>query len=514
MRDIRVKAISSLPLYAVVFLCGGVLMGLEIVGSRILAPTFGNSIFVWGSLISVVLAALSLGYWLGGKAADRWPRGAVLALFIAVPGVMVGLMPLYYRELNWWIAGGAFGARMGPLVSSVVLFLVPSVFLGTVSPFAVRLQARAVASVGKTAGGLYAVSTGGSIAGTMATSFWLISVLGVSRIVYVLGVVLVAVAAGILLLERRWLRGAATMACAGAVLWVALWNTGVREAKSSMLLEKDSFYHHIEVGEEGRTRYMYFDNTYQTAMLLDDPWKIEFTCIRYMSLGLALRPEPKRAVNIGLGGGSFSKRLARDYREVLMDGVDIDRDVVDAARRFFEVPEDPRLRLHAVDGRRFIQEAAGSYDLVFLDAYNADTIPFHLTTREFYREIDSRLAAGGVVVSNIIGVLEGEGSEYFRAMYKTIADTFPVVYVFPVIEYRGDDYTDEINIIVVATREGPRLSKAEFVARTSLLGGRLAPPEEIAEFASALYERTIDVSDVPLLTDDFAPVDLLRAKSL
>jgi spermidine synthase len=348
----------------------------------------------------------------------------------------------------------------------------------------------------------------------MATSFWLISVLGVSRIVYVLGVVLVAVAAGILLLERRWLRGAATMACAGAVLWVALWNTGVREAKSSMLLEKDSFYHHIEVGEEGRTRYMYFDNTYQTAMLLDDPWKIEFTCIRYMSLGLALRPEPKRAVNIGLGGGSFSKRLARDYREVLMDGVDIDRDVVDAARRFFEVPEDPRLRLHAVDGRRFIQEAAGSYDLVFLDAYNADTIPFHLTTREFYREIDSRLAAGGVVVSNIIGVLEGEGSEYFRAMYKTIADTFPVVYVFPVIEYRGDDYTDEINIIVVATREGPRLSKAEFVARTSLLGGRLAPPEEIAEFASALYERTIDVSDVPLLTDDFAPVDLLRAKSL
>jgi spermidine synthase len=361
---------------------------------------------------------------------------------------------------------------------------------------------------------LYAVSTGGSIAGTMATSFWLISVLGVSRIVYVLGVILITVAAGIMLVEKRWLRGAVAIACGAAVLWVSAWNTGEREAKSGMLYEKDSFYHNIRVGEEGRTRHMYFDNTYQSAMLLDDPWKIEFTCIRYMALALALQPEPKRAVNIGLGGGSFSKRLARDYGEVQMDGVDIDPEVVNVARRFFEVPEEPRLRLHAIDGRRFIREVSEPYDLVFLDAYNADTIPFHLTTREFYREIDSRLAPGGVVVSNIIGVLEGEGSEYFRSMYKTIADTFPVVYVFPVLAYSGDDYGDELNIIVVAARQGQRLSKAEFVARTALLEGRLAPPSEIAQFAAALYESPIDVSDVPLLTDDFAPVDILRAKSL
>jgi spermidine synthase len=510
----RPDGLPAWSLYATVFLCGGVLMGMEIVGSRILAPTFGNSIFVWGSLISVVLAALSLGYWLGGKAADRWPSGSVLALFVAVPGVMVGLMPLYYRELNWWIAGGVFGARAGPLVSSVVLFLVPSVFLGTVSPFAVRLQARAVSSVGKTAGGLYAVSTGGSIAGTMATSFWLISVLGVSKIVYVLGAVLIAVAAGIMLVEKRWLRVAVTAAVGAAVLWAAAWNAGAREQRSSLLYEKDSFYHNIRVGEEGPVRYMYFDNTYQTAMLLDDPWKIELTCIRYMALGLALQPDPKRAINIGLGGGSFSKRLARDYEGATVDGVDIDPDVVSVARRFFDVPDDQRLRLHAVDGRRFIRQAPDTYDLVFLDAYNADTIPFHLTTREFYREIASRLSPGGVVVSNIIGVLEGERSEYFRAMYKTLADTFPYVYVFPVIEYPGEEYTDDLNVICVATREGPRLSKDEFVARTSLLRGRLAPAEEVALFASALYERAIDLSDVPVFTDDYAPVDLYRARSL
>jgi hypothetical protein len=161
-----------------------------------------------------------------------------------------------------------------------------------------------------------------------------------------------------------------------------------------------------------------------------------------------------------------------------------------------------------------MQQADGFFDLVFLDAYNADTVPFHLTTREFYREIEERLAPGGVVVSNIIGVLEGEGSEYFRAMYKTIADTFPLVYVFPVLEYAGEDYGDELNIIVIAARRGLRLSKAEFAARTALLEGRLATAGEMAEFAAALYESPIEVSDVPLLTDDFAPVDILRAKSM
>ena len=157
------RARSPWLLYAVVFVCGADLMALEIVGSRMLAPYFGNSIFVWGSLISVVLAALSLGYWLGGIVADRWPRLPVLALLIAVPGILIALLPFAYPGLNRGIAASDIGARLGPLVSCLILFLVPSVFLGTISPFAVRLQAKAVASVGSTAGGLYAVSTAGSI---------------------------------------------------------------------------------------------------------------------------------------------------------------------------------------------------------------------------------------------------------------------------------------------------------------------------------------------------------------
>src|SRR4029078_6628450 len=133
-------------IYIVVFLCGAILMALEILGSRILAPSFGNSIFVWGSLISIVLAALSVGYWISGKAADRWPTEAMLAMFIALPGINIALMSLYYRGLNEWIAEGAVGVRTGALGPCAILFLVPSAFLGVVSPYAVRLHARAVAS--------------------------------------------------------------------------------------------------------------------------------------------------------------------------------------------------------------------------------------------------------------------------------------------------------------------------------------------------------------------------------
>lgn len=517
--DARGTRTSGTPqrwLYVVVFLCGAVLMGLEIVGSRILAPTFGSSIFVWGSLISVVLAALSLGYWLGGKAADKWPRVSVMALFIALPGVMVALMPLYYRELNAWILGGTFGERMGPLVSSVVLFLVPSIFLGTVSPFAVRLQARAVASVGKTAGGLYAVSTGGSIAGTMATAFYLISVMGVAKIVHALGITLLLVAAMVFLAGRKAARGGIAFACAVLLFGGAVWHERISASNTGTLYEKDTFYHHIMVAEYGGTRHLKFDDTEQSSISVDDPWNLDLLYTRTMALAFAFQPHPAKVLAIGLGGGSLPKRIVHDYPEVVLDAVEIDPEVVAVARRFFEVPDDPRLRLRVMDGRRFVREADGLYDLIFLDAYNSDTIPFHLTTSEFYRELEERLGPGGFVCSNIIGIIRGEGNAYFQAMYRTLAETFPVVYVFPVIETGSEAVTDELNVILVAGREEPRaeggrLTSKEIRERAGQLGGRLVPTRDLVKLADNLRDIREADPDAVLLTDDYAPVDNLRA---
>jgi len=498
-------------LHAVVFVCGGVLMGLEIVGSRMLAPYFGNSIFVWGSLISVVLAALSLGYWLGGLAADRWPRAAVLAGLIALPGVLIALLPFVYPNLNRAIAGGDMGARLGPLVSSIFLFLVPSIFLGMISPFAVRLQARAVASVGTTAGGLYAVSTAGSIAGTLLTAFYLIAVAGVANIVHGLGLTLLAVAAALFLAGRRGGRAAATLAVLVALILLAwLGRSGAKEP--GVLLEKDSFYNHIKVAESGGLRYMDFENLRQSAMLLDDPTELRLRYTRFLALPLVLRPEPKRVLILGLGGGSFPKRLHRDFPDLRVDVVDIDPAVVAVAKEYFQVPEDQRLRLHVKDGRRFVQETTERYDLIYLDAYNSDTIPFHLTTREFYREAASRLVPGGILVSNIIGSLRGEGSRFFRSMHRTLDDVFGTIYTVPIYRVEaGVLPLGEINLIVIATRDETRLSRGELMARAGRLGGKLVPASELADYAAHLLELPVETRDVPILTDDFAPVEILRA---
>lgn len=495
-------------LYAVVFVCGADLMGLEIIGSRMLAPYFGNSIFVWGSLISVVLAALSLGYWVGGMAADRWPRHAVLGGLIVVPGLLIALLPFIYPALNRTIAASNMGVRLGPLLSCIILFLIPSVFLGTISPFAVRLQAKAVASVGSTAGALYAISTAGSIAGTLLTAFYLIPLAGVGNIIHGLGVALLVVAAAILLADARPAKAGAVLGCAVLLVGIIGWQTQTRAAEPGLLLEQDSFYNRIYLAEQSGVRYMDFENLRQSAMLLDDPYELHLRYTRFLSVALTLQPEPKRVLVLGLGGGSFPKRLHRDFPQVTVDVADIDPMVIDVATRYFQVPKNTRMHLYAKDGRRFIQETDAKYDLIFLDAYNSDTIPFHLTTREFYREVEQRLAPGGIVASNIIGTLRGPQSAFFRSMYRTLGEVFPTLYTIPV--YDPSWVIGDINIIVLATRDKERLTRGDLVARAGRLGGRLVPASDLADYASHLFELPIPVSDVPILTDDYAPVDILR----
>src|SRR4051794_30168853 len=189
-------------LNVVVFVSGAVLMALEIVGSRVLAPYFGSSIFVWGSLISVVMAALSLGYYWGGWLSARGPSYGKLLTLLFIPGVLIFLLPFIYPVVNEWVASMDFGTRYNPLVACTLLFLLPGIFLGTISPYVIRLAATTLADVGSTAGTLYAVSTCGSIFGTLLTAFYLIPALGVSNIIHALGITLVCLSLVVVPLVR------------------------------------------------------------------------------------------------------------------------------------------------------------------------------------------------------------------------------------------------------------------------------------------------------------------------
>ncbi|HET7855210.1 MAG TPA: fused MFS/spermidine synthase, partial [Gaiellaceae bacterium] len=192
---------SGLGIGTAVFLSGGVLLGVELAASRVLAPFFGNSIFVWGALIGVVLAGLSVGYWTGGVLADRIPAPQLLLFVLALGAGATLLVPIVDDTVLEAIVRWDPGPRLNPLLAAIVLFGVPSVVLATATPIAVRLRARSLASVGKTAGRLFAVSTAGSIVGTFVTAFWLIPELGTNQLLGIMATALFAAAAVVALGE-------------------------------------------------------------------------------------------------------------------------------------------------------------------------------------------------------------------------------------------------------------------------------------------------------------------------
>ncbi len=487
----------------IVFISGGVLLALEIVASRVVAPYFGNSVYVWGSLIGVFLAALSLGYFLGGRAATRWPAWGPFLTLVLASGACIYPIPHVAGAVLGAIAVHDFGPRADTLIGSTALFFLPSVLLGTVSPYAVRLRARSVEGIGNVAGILYALSTLGSIAGTLLAAFVLISAFGVRSIIQILG----ATEMGLALLGWVWYRRVGAGAAAAAVMAGVLTLGGaVPPDGPGVIYARDTIYHRITVSDEGLLRYLKLDRYWQSARDLDAPQRTVFGYTDYLHLPLVFQPAPRRVLFVGMGGGTAPSRFYRDYPEVQIEVVEIDPAVVETARRFFALPTGPRIRVHIQDGRRWLRRTPERYDLITLDAYLIDTIPFHLATREFYTEAAARLAPGGVLASNVIGAIIGPQSRLFRAIYKTYRSVFPAVYVFPV---NGGPSEALQNIILVGTME-PRLSRAEILARAARVvqTGRVRIEGYVRD-AGDLYEGPVETEGVPLLTDDFAPTDIL-----
>jgi spermidine synthase len=522
-------------LNAIVFVCGAALMALEIVAARVLAPSLGNSIFVWGAVISSVMVALSLGYWLGGQIADRLGATRTFAPIIALSGVLTVLVPLVAKAVLPWSAD--LGPRAGSLAASALIFFAPSLMMAMVTPLGIRLAAtRGLAHIGRSAGALSAVSTAGSIVGTVATSFWLIPLLSLEPLIVSIGFTLLAASLAALYLpllyrhevpgedapdaERvaharmgaRALAAAGGLVVAGLALGVYVLATvaappAFNELGERVLFRKDTQYHRITVTESDSIRRMRFDKSNQSAIYLKDPFTSEIRYPDYMHLALAAKPDAKRVLVLGLGGGAVTKRYWRDYPQVAIDSVEIDPVVVDVSKRYFGLPEDARSRVFAQDARRFVQTSKDTYDIVVIDCYYDDALPFHLTTVEFLTEVKARLAPDGVVVYNVISTLEGERSQLFRSMYRTAGTVWPRLWVFRVNAGQGTDPTTRSNNIVLATSS--TLPTDELLRR---IGNRVDGRVSIAGFPEMrddLYTALVELGDVPLMTDAHAPTDSL-----
>ncbi len=511
----------------IVFGCGAALMGLEMVAARVLAPYLGNSIYVWGAVISVVMIALSIGYALGGQLADRFGAARSLPPVIAASGLATAAGPL----VSQWVLPPAaeLGPRLGSLAAATAIYFVPALLLAMVSPLGVRLAAReGMAHLGRSTGNLYAVSTAGSIAGTIATSFWLIPMLSLEPLVVWTGLALIGIALLALTLtpeqpaegaaERharlaRFVAPATVALCVAAtalggfVLWRVAPAPAVNEQGETVLFRQDTQYHRITVTEGDGARHLRFDRSHQSAISLDDPFVSRIRYPDYMHLALALNPDAERVLVLGLGGGAITKRFWRDYPGVTVDSVEIDPVVVDVARKYFWLPEDERSRVFVGDARRYVQTTEETYDIVIVDAYYSDSLPFHLTTEEFLSEVKAIMAPDGVLAYNVISAPEGDASELFRSMYRTAETVWSQIRVFPIGLGADGNTLAKRNIIVLAT-DVPVDDPSMVSAIVSGVGGMVSI-EGYAEMARDLYTSPVAVADVPLLTDSHAPTDEL-----
>ncbi len=384
-------------LIVVVFLCGGAVLALEILGTRILGPFHGVSLFLWSALITVTLAALSLGYALGGRLADRGATFGRLSTLIAVAGAWTLLIPWMVRPAL--LATEGFGLRLAVLTTAALLFGPPLTLLGTVSPYAIRLRASSLDHVGRTAGNLYAISTVASVVSALAVGFFLIPALGVARLTLTVGLALLAASALAALVARtgRPARVTTAIVLLGVGL-LAAGRVGAGASTNAELIDwRDSAYAELKVVDVQGARHLLIDGGVHTIEDLEsgDTWHPYAVAVQNARF---LFEEPGRLLLIGLGGGSVVKDFAAEGWTI--DVVEIDPAVGEMARKHFGLADDAA-RMFWMDGRRYLRTREDSYDLILVDAFGSSSIPFHLATTEAFALMRERLAPGGVLAINV-----------------------------------------------------------------------------------------------------------------
>jgi spermidine synthase len=501
-----------------VIVCGAVVMALELTASRILAPYFGSSIFVWGSLIGVVLTGMSAGYYIGGRVADRRPHFGTFCLVILTSGIFILLIPTVTPVVFDFITSLSLGERLSPLLASATILTLPSFLLGMISPYAIRLAAKNLSDIGNLAGKLYALSTAGSILGTFVTAFLLIPEIGVVKILQLLGIVLVGLS---FLGLRGKLRAVLILVLALSAFLappvsispnVMLFKLSLNE----VLLEKETLYHHMAIMEGmdpfhgGKVRTMILDDHLHSAMDLNDRQRIIYNYNNYFHMGFVFTSNVTSVLFIGGGGFSGPKRFLDDYPYASVDVVEIDDEVISAAKRYFNVKDDARMRIFNEDGRLYLARSEKKYDLIVLDAYSRTYVPFHLMTLEFFREVNKDLTPSGVVVSNIIASLSGSSSELFKAECNTVKQVFSNIYVFQAgtggTESTGN-YGVTQNLALVATKTSERYSKDELIARAA--SSSVIRIADFSRYTKTLVEDDRVTVGRIVLTDDYAPVETL-----
>ncbi|MBT4916941.1 fused MFS/spermidine synthase [Candidatus Peregrinibacteria bacterium] len=481
----------------IVFLSGATVMILEIVGSRVLAPYVGTSTFVWTSIIGIILGSLSLGYWLGGKIADKNPSFKTLSEILFIGAMLIALIGLFKEDVLVLLQQNIGSIKLNSIVSSFILFTLPSVVLGMVSPYAVRLKMKSVTSSGRTVGNLYALSTIGSIVGTFLAGFYLLAILGNTKILFLLTIVLLAASA--ISFAKNFTKGKVVLALL-IVSYTVFGNFQTLNLAVGEVIDIDSDYNRIWIYEDkdyytnSPIRNLQINSNNSSSMFIEDEKKNElvYPYTKFYRLAEHFAPNLETGLMIGGAAYSYPKDFLLNFPEATLDVVEIDPALTEIAKEHFELEENERLNIYHEDGRIFLNNSEKKYDVIFGDAFSGGySIPYHLTTIEAVQKIYDALNENGVALVNIISSIEGENGKFFRAEYYTYKEIFPQVYLFPVHYTKNTENLQNIMLIALKSAEIPKFTNSN---------------AELQGYLENLYTEKV-TNDLPILTDEFAPVD-------
>jgi spermidine synthase len=488
---------SRFGLLLSVTLAGMAVLVIEITAMRMLAPYFGNSIFTISSVIGIILAALGLGYYLGGSLADRRPSAAWFFSLIVAAGFSVLLLQFLNAVL---LPGIAYRLSLidGPLIVSFLMFFLPAMFLAMLSPFAITLlHAREGGKgVGNASGLVFFWSTLGSIAGSLATGFVLIPHLGIGSIVAGTGSGLVLLGGAGLLAARKPKILPVGLALLGLLSGIVLRHGGTVR---SDVYAADGLYDRIVIRDiplRGRgARILLQDLNVSGGLYLDDG-SMAFDYTKYFDLYRLFTPELKSALAIGGGAYTVPRSILHDSPRATVDVAEIDPSLHALALRYFDLPGDARLRNHVTDGRRFLHDTQERYDLIFSDAYRSFvSAPPQFATLEFFRLARSRLRENGVLIANFYGSLAPETRATICSVLRTMRAAFPQVYVIAT----ANPASEELQNFIFVGHNAPDPERRAGLGRAAALEWR-APDSLLDAY--------------PVLTDDFAPVEYFAANAI
>ncbi len=476
-------------------------MGLEMTATRFVAPYFGSSTLVWTNVIAVIMIALALGYWSGGKLAEKKAPLSALQRRLLLSAALMALAPFLVSFLTdgfllqlFQVFSGSIAVLIGSFFLVVFLFFLPTYLLAMTSPYLVGYETRKGSDAGKIAGRIFAIGTIGSILGTFLGPLVLVPMLGSKRTMLLFAGILFLLTAPVLIKGKR----GAKVLLVLPFLWLFSTSPNMRSF-GNLIVQAESPYQYIQVLDENGTRLLVTNEGGSTQSMYNSDHIV--TGNNYFEVA-ALTPAlfgPDKPLNIlvlGLGGGTVSREIDLLYpdRDLSITGVEIDPNVIALAKRYFDL-DRARLNVVNMDGRSFLRTTHATYDMVVIDAFsNQYYLPPHMVTQEFFESVQDHLTPLGVVVSNFDARLRS--SPLLTTFTNTLASVFPAVYRVAIPDTRND---------VLIARMQPFAPVYEHVPQELL---------QIFSLVEGSFEHITYSSGQNVFTDDWAPTEMMMDRAV